>query len=67
MGNSLEIMNINGFDAHSQFKKAMQSIPNNLQSMTYDLIVNDKPVGRRKGMDNLKESLDCLRDFFNIK
>ena len=67
MGNSLEIMNINVFDAHSQFKKAMQSIPNNLQSMTYDLIVNDKPVGRRKGMDNLKESLDCLRDFFNIK
>ena len=66
MGNSLEIFNINGFDAHDQFTKAMQSIPLNLQSATYNLIVNDQPVGRRKGMDNLKESLDCLRDFFKI-
>jgi len=66
MGNSLEIFNINGFDAHDQFTKAMQSIPLNLQSPTYNLIVNDQPVGRRKGMDNLKESLDCLRDFFKI-
>ena len=66
MGNSLEILNINGFDAHDQFTKAMQSIPLNLQSPTYNLIVNDQPVGRRKGMDNLKESLDCLRDFFKI-
>ena len=59
MGNSLEIFNLNGFDAHDQFNKAMQSIPLNLQSATYNLIVNDQPVGRRKGMDNLKESLDC--------
>jgi hypothetical protein len=66
MGNSLEIFNINGFDAHDQFTKAMQSIPLNLQSATYNLIVNDQPVGRRKGMENLKESLDCLRDFFKI-
>ena len=43
----------------------MQSIPLNLQSATYNL-VNDQPVGRRKGMDNLKESLDCLRDFFKM-
>ena len=64
MGNSLEIFNLNGFDAHDQFNAAMQSIPLNLQSATYNLIVNDQPVGRRKGMDNLKESLDCLRDFF---
>ena len=48
MGNSLEIFNLNGFDAHDQFNKAMQSIPLNLQSATYNLIVNDQPVGRRK-------------------
>ena len=66
MGNSLEIMNINGFDAHDQFNKAFLSIPYNLRSLTFNLIVNDQPVGRRKGMENLKESLDCLRDFFKI-
>ena len=66
LGNSLEIFNLSGFDAHDQFVKAMQSIPLKLQSATYNLIVNDQPVGRRKGMDNLKESLDCLRDFFKI-
>ena len=66
MGNSLEIMNINGFDAHDQFNKAFLSIPYNLRSLTFNLIVNDQPVGRRKGMENLKESLDSLREFFKI-
>ena len=66
MGNSLEIMNINGFDAHDQFNKAFLSIPYNLRSLTFNLIVNDQPVGRRKGMENLKESLDYLREFFRI-
>jgi hypothetical protein len=66
MGNSLEIMNINGLDAHDQFNKAFLSIPYNLRSLTFNLIVNDQPVGRRKGMENLKESLDSLREFFKI-
>ena len=38
----------------------------NHQSMIWDLLINDIPVGRGKKFENLIEALDYLRDHFKM-
>jgi hypothetical protein len=60
-----DLININSFDAHSVFTKALNECkPHDM--ILYDLIVEDQPCGR-KNMDRLRECLDNCANFFKIK
>jgi hypothetical protein len=61
----IELFVGNGYDAEQEFNEAMKSTKNH-QSMVWDLIVNDIPVGRGKRFLNLQEALDLLRDHFKM-
>ena len=55
----------NGFDVEKEFNEAMKATKHH-QSMIWDLVINDIPVGRGKKFENLIEALDYLRDYFKM-
>ena len=61
----IELFVGNGFDAEQEFNEAMKSTKKH-QSMIWDLLINDIPVGRGKKFENLIEALDMLRDHFKM-
>ena len=61
----IELFVGNGFDAEQEFNEAMKSTKKH-QSMIWDLLINDIPVGRGKKFENLIEALDYLRDHFKM-
>ena len=59
-----DLINLSSIDAHSEFNKALQECKPH-EMIIYDLIVEDKPCGR-KNMHRLRECLDNLSKYFNI-
>lgn len=59
-----DLINLSSIDAHSEFNKAIQECKPH-EMIIYDLIVEDKPCGR-KNMNRLRECLDNLSKYFNI-
>jgi len=60
-----DLLKLSSLDAHSEFNTALKMCKPH-DSILYDLVVLNRPCGR-KNMDRLRESLDVLAEYFNVK